>query len=78
MWAAIQSLPPRQRAVIVARFHDDLPMADVAARLNCSARTAAGSCGPRSRRCEPRHGWPIRGLMSPRTDPCPSKGSRHD
>lgn len=42
LWSAIQSLPSRQRAAVVVRYFGDLPVADVAARLGCSSRTAAG------------------------------------
>jgi RNA polymerase sigma-70 factor (sigma-E family) len=33
---ALRTLPPRQRAVLVLRYFDDLPEADVAAALGCS------------------------------------------
>ncbi|HLJ99874.1 MAG TPA: sigma factor-like helix-turn-helix DNA-binding protein [Streptosporangiaceae bacterium] len=38
--AALAQLPPRQRAVIVLRYWEDLPEADVAALLGCSVRSA--------------------------------------
>jgi RNA polymerase sigma-70 factor (sigma-E family) len=37
--AALTALPPRQRAVIVLRYWDDLPEAEVATILGCSAGT---------------------------------------
>ncbi|SDW29594.1 RNA polymerase sigma-70 factor, sigma-E family [Amycolatopsis xylanica] len=37
--AAIDSLPPRQRATLVLRFYCDLPVSDVATTLGCSAGT---------------------------------------
>jgi RNA polymerase sigma-70 factor (sigma-E family) len=37
--AALAQLPPRQRAVIVLRYWEDLPEAEVAAILGCSAGT---------------------------------------
>ncbi len=36
---ALAALPPRQRAVVVLRYIDDLPEADVAAALGCSVGT---------------------------------------
>ncbi|GIE95172.1 SigE family RNA polymerase sigma factor [Paractinoplanes rishiriensis] len=37
--AALRSLPPRQRAAVVLRYLDDLPVHEVAAALNCTAGT---------------------------------------
>jgi RNA polymerase sigma-70 factor (ECF subfamily) len=37
---AIASLPSQQRAAVVLRYYDDLPIADVAAALGCAAPTA--------------------------------------
>lgn len=37
--AALDRLPSRQRAVIVLRYFDDLPVADTASALGCSAGT---------------------------------------
>jgi len=37
IWAAILALPARMRAVLVLRYFEDLPEADVAAILGCSA-----------------------------------------
>jgi RNA polymerase sigma-70 factor (sigma-E family) len=36
---ALKSLPPRQRAVLVMRYWEDLPDAQIASVLNCSAGT---------------------------------------
>ncbi len=33
LWQAVQALPPRQRAVLVLRFHEDLPEVEVARLL---------------------------------------------
>lgn len=39
MWRAIVTLPPRQRAVIVLRYYEDLDDATIAEILDCSAVT---------------------------------------
>jgi RNA polymerase sigma-70 factor (sigma-E family) len=41
MWQLICDLPPRQRAVIVLRYYEDLTPAEVAAALDCSVGTVA-------------------------------------
>jgi RNA polymerase sigma factor (sigma-70 family) len=37
LWQAVQALPARQRAVLVLRFHQDLPEAEVARLLGVAA-----------------------------------------
>jgi RNA polymerase sigma-70 factor (sigma-E family) len=39
MWRALATLPPRQRAVLVLRYYEDLPEADIAEVLGCSRGT---------------------------------------
>jgi RNA polymerase sigma-70 factor (sigma-E family) len=39
LWAALGTLPPRQRAVLVLRYYEDLSEADCAAILGCSVGT---------------------------------------
>ena len=39
LWAALQSLPPRQRAAIVLRFYEDLSEARTAEVLGCAPGT---------------------------------------
>jgi RNA polymerase sigma-70 factor (sigma-E family) len=39
LWRALGRLPARQRAVVVLRYYEDLPEADVAEALHCSVGT---------------------------------------
>ena len=39
LWSALAILPPRQRAVLVLRYYEDLTEADTAAALGCSVGT---------------------------------------
>ncbi|GAA5030856.1 SigE family RNA polymerase sigma factor [Actinopolymorpha pittospori] len=39
MWELVQTLPPRQRAVVVLRFYEDLSPTEIAAALGCSVGT---------------------------------------
>lgn len=43
LWAAVRSLPPKQRAVIVLRYVNDLRYRDIAAILGCSEAAARQS-----------------------------------
>jgi RNA polymerase sigma-70 factor, ECF subfamily len=39
MWPHIRALPPRQRAVLVLRYYEDLPVARIAELLGCTPGT---------------------------------------
>ena len=39
LWAAVRRLPPRQRAVVVLRYQEDLSEGEVARLLGCSVGT---------------------------------------
>lgn len=42
-WSVIRRLPARQRAVIVLRFYEDLPEAEIASLLGCAQGTVKSS-----------------------------------
>jgi len=44
LWRAVCALPPRQRAVVVLRYYEDLTEADTARLLNCSVGTVKSQC----------------------------------
>jgi RNA polymerase sigma-70 factor (sigma-E family) len=59
VYAALRQLPPRQRAVIVLRYFDDLTAAQTADALGCSVGTVKSQCAKalaKLRGCEPLRG----------------------
>jgi RNA polymerase sigma-70 factor (sigma-E family) len=71
MWQLLATLPPRQRAVLVLRYYDDLPDAQIAEVLGCSGcRCGSPPPGPWGRGGErsPRRRttcWPRSSLSAP-------------
>ena len=43
LWAAVDALPPKQRAAVALRYGSDLPHAEIAAALGCSPEAARRS-----------------------------------
>lgn len=43
LWAAVEALPPKQRAAVALRYGSDLPHAEIAAALDCSPEAARRS-----------------------------------
>lgn len=43
LWAAVGTLPPKQRAAVALRYGSDLPHAEIAAALGCSPEAARRS-----------------------------------
>ena len=39
LWAVVQGLPPRQRAVVVLRYYEDLPLTAIAETVGCTVGT---------------------------------------
>ncbi|NUT09375.1 MAG: sigma-70 family RNA polymerase sigma factor [Nonomuraea sp.] len=63
LWEAVGRLPAKQRAVIVLRFYEDLPVQEVARILGCHDGTATITrtrrrCRSRSRSPAGRSTWP--------------------
>jgi RNA polymerase sigma-70 factor (sigma-E family) len=50
VWRALQELPPRQRAVIVLRYYEDLTEAEIAAVMGVSAGTVKSQAARALRR----------------------------
>ena len=50
VWAAVLSLPPRQRAVMVLRYYEDLSEAEIAATLDMAPGTVKSNAHAASRR----------------------------
>lgn len=44
LWRGVRDLPPRQRAVVVLRYYQDLTESDTADALGCSVGTVKSQC----------------------------------
>lgn len=68
MWRALALLPPRQRAVLVLRFYEDMPDAQIAAVLECAQGTVA-SLASRGLATLRAQDWAGRSDTLPTTEP---------
>ncbi|EIV95621.1 SigE family RNA polymerase sigma factor [Frankia sp. QA3] len=73
---ALRALPPRQRAVLVLRYFDDLPEADVAAALGCTVGTVRSQASRGLAKLRDSH--QLRGFAPPGRAPTSSVGPRAD
>jgi RNA polymerase sigma-70 factor (sigma-E family) len=67
LWAAVRRLPPRQRAVLVLRYQQDLPEAEVARLLGLSVGTVKSTTSRAITRLRRELGSPA-GELAPRTN----------
>ena len=63
LWAKLQSLPPRQRAAIVLRYHEDLSEQQTAELMGCSVGTVKSQVSAGLRRLRLRLG-PETGILA--------------
>jgi RNA polymerase sigma-70 factor (sigma-E family) len=64
LWAALQELPPRQRAAIVLRFYEDLTEAQTADAMGCAVGTVKSQVSAGLRKLRQRLGDDVE-LLSP-------------
>ena len=62
LWAAVRRLPPRQRAVVVLRYQEDLPEVEVARLLGCSVGTVKSTASRALARLRTEFGGEAGGL----------------
>lgn len=61
MWTALAALPPRQRAVLVLRYHEDLPEAEIARVLDIAPGTVKSQAAKGLARLRTLVPEPVRG-----------------
>ncbi|MGH3737357.1 MAG: SigE family RNA polymerase sigma factor [Micromonosporaceae bacterium] len=62
LWQQVRALPPRQRAVLVLRFYEDMSEADTARCLGISVGTVKSQCSAALRGLQQRIGAPATGV----------------
>jgi RNA polymerase sigma-70 factor (sigma-E family) len=65
VWKALLSLPPRQRAVMVLRYYEDLTEADIAEALSMAPGTVKSHSHAAARRLADLLGEPVAGAVAP-------------